>query len=161
MKQAEHWAKTLMRRTDTSTWSSNSECTSNRIRHPMAATRDWQKRVETCRLPTLRGNWTANWRCRPTAVGRRPRITGGKLTLRRYNIVMGIQYAWHSDDRYYATVVKNQYRQFAIAPSFTFASGHNLDLSFRSHAVGGLGFSDEIDFLRSHHRSRLCLFRLW
>jgi hypothetical protein len=27
---------------------------------------------------------------------------------------MGIQYAWHSDDRYYATVVKNQYRQLPL-----------------------------------------------
>ena len=52
MKQAEHWAKTLMRRTDTSTWSSNSECTSNRIRHPIAATRYWQKRIEMTRSQT-------------------------------------------------------------------------------------------------------------
>jgi hypothetical protein len=27
---------------------------------------------------------------------------------------MGIQYAWHSNDRYYATVVKNQYRQLPL-----------------------------------------------
>jgi hypothetical protein len=27
---------------------------------------------------------------------------------------MGIQYAWHGDDNYYATVVKNQYRQLPL-----------------------------------------------
>jgi hypothetical protein len=27
---------------------------------------------------------------------------------------MGIQYAWHSDEQYYATVVKNQYRQLPL-----------------------------------------------
>jgi|ERR1022692_3278154 hypothetical protein len=27
---------------------------------------------------------------------------------------MAIQYAWHSDNRYYATVVKNQYRQLLL-----------------------------------------------
>jgi hypothetical protein len=30
------------------------------------------------------------------------------------NVDMEIQYAWNSDDRYYATVVKNQYRQMPL-----------------------------------------------
>jgi hypothetical protein len=29
-------------------------------------------------------------------------------------LVMGMQYAWNSDERYYATVVKNQYRQLPL-----------------------------------------------
>jgi hypothetical protein len=44
-------------------------------------------------------------------------MLAGKLTFRRVspdNTVMGIQYAWNSDDRYYATVVKNQYRQLPL-----------------------------------------------
>jgi hypothetical protein len=53
---------------------------------------------------------------------------------------MGIQYAWHSDDRYYATVVKNQYRQLP------------LPLRLRSQAIiiwtflSGLTLSSDLDF---------------
>jgi hypothetical protein len=58
---------------------------------------------------------------------------------------MGIQYAWHSDDRYYATVVKNQYRQLPLLLGlrsqaiimWTFLSGFTLssDLDFRTKWV--------------------------
>jgi hypothetical protein len=53
---------------------------------------------------------------------------------------MGIQYAWHSDDRYYATVVKNQYRQLPLL------------LRLRSQAImiwivlSGFTLSSDLDF---------------
>ena len=93
---------------------------------------------------------------RPIAVGRRPIIAGGKLTLRRYNICYGDSVRVAQRRSILCDRREESISAVAIATSFTFASNHHLDVAFCSNAVVGYGFADEVDLLRSHHCFRLC-----